>query len=341
MNTEKARIYGVTNYIEKEDAVVMIWNKVTVETTTEATDMLSYLLDEYGVEGIEIEDKIPLSEEDKQAMYIDILPELPPDDGVAYISCYIDDKIDVKDLCRYIEEQLKEMSGYMNTGTGHITIGETEDKDWMNKWKDFFHPFRLEDNIVIQPTWTETAEVRPDDIVVYIDPGTAFGTGSHETTRLCITNLKKYINPDGTTDVLDAGCGSGILSIIAMKLGANKVYGIDIDELAVQASLENLQLNDISRENYEIVKGDVIGDKQFAESVASIGQYDIVVANILADVIVPLSGVIRPFMKKDGVFITSGIIDDKEDAVKEALVNNGFEIVDILYLGEWVSIVAK
>ena len=319
----------------------MIWNKVTIETTTEATDMLSYLLDEYGVEGIEIEDKIPLSEEDKQAMYIDILPELPPDDGVAYISCYIDDKIDVKDLCRYIEEQLKEMSGYMSVGTGNITIGETEDKDWMNKWKDFFHPFRLEDNIVIQPTWTETAEVSPEDIVVHIDPGTAFGTGSHETTRLCITNLKKYIRSDGTTDVLDAGCGSGILSIIAMKLGANKVYGIDIDELAVQASLENLELNDIPRERYEVVRGDVISDKQFAESVARIGQYDIVVANILADVIIPLSGVIRPFMKEDGIFITSGIIDDKETAVKEALVANGFEIIDTIYLGELVSIVAK
>ena len=319
----------------------MKWTRVTVETTTEATDMLSFLLDEYGVEGIEIEDKIPLSEEDKQAMYIDILPELPPDDGVAYISCYVDRKIDVKDLCRYIEEQLKEMSTYMNVGEGKISFGESDDKDWMNRWKDFFHPFRLEDNIVIQPTWTESAEVREGDIVVNIDPGTAFGTGSHETTRLCITNLKKYIKGDGTTDVLDAGCGSGILSIIAMKLGANKVYGIDIDELAVKASLENLELNEIPRDRYEIAKGDVIGDKEFADSVARIGQYDIVVANILADVIVPLSGVIRPFMKTNGVFITSGIIDDKEEIVKQALLENGFEIVDIIYLGEWVSIVAK
>lgn len=318
----------------------MKWTKVTIETTTEATDMLSYLLGEYGVEGIEIEDKIPLSEEDKKAMYIDILPKLPPDDGQADISCYIDDKIDVKDLCRYISGQMQEMSAYMNVGSGKITIGETEDKDWMNKWKDFFHPFRLEDNIIIQPTWTETADVKPEDTVVYIDPGTAFGTGSHETTRLCITNLKKYIRADGTSDVLDAGCGSGILSIIAMKLGANRVYGIDIDELAVKASCENLDLNQIPKEKYEIVRGDVIGDKEFAESVAKIGQYDIVVANILADVIIPLSAVIRPFMKENGVFITSGIIDTKEEAVKAALLANGFEIIETLYLGEWVSIVA-
>jgi ribosomal protein L11 methyltransferase len=153
--------------------------------------------------------------------------------------------------------------------------------------------------------------------------------------------LKKYIRKDGTTDVLDAGCGSGILSIVAMKLGARKVYGIDIDKLAVRASLENLALNGISKDKYTIVQGDIIGDKAFAESVAKIGQYDIVVANILADVIIPLSGVIRPFMKEDGVFITSGIIDMKEEAVKKALLDNGFEILDVLHMGEWVSIVAK
>ncbi|MGN0437559.1 MAG: 50S ribosomal protein L11 methyltransferase [Lachnospiraceae bacterium] len=320
----------------------MKWTKVTVETTTQATDMLSYVLGEYGVEGIEIEDKIPLSEEDKKAMYIDILPELPEDDGVAFISCYIEeDKMPVKDLCQYIGEQLKEMSTYMDVGTGNISIGETEDKDWINNWKEFFHPFRLEDNIVIQPTWTEIMDTKEEDIVVQIDPGTAFGTGSHETTKLCINGLKKYINHNGTTDVLDAGCGSGILSIIAMKLGARKVYGIDIDELAVKASEENLLLNKIPKEQFTIVKGDVIGDEEFAKRVASIGQYDIVVANILADVIIPLSGVIRPFMKENGVFITSGIIDTKEEAVKAALIDNGFDIVDVLHMGEWVSVVAR
>lgn len=320
----------------------MKWTKVTIETTTEATDMLSYILNEYGVEGIEIEDKVPLSEADKKAMFIDILPQLPKDDGVAEISCYIEeDKIPVKELCQYIGEQLKEISAYMNVGTGKLSIGETEDKDWINNWKEFFHPFRLEDNIVIQPTWTENMDAKEDDIVIHIDPGTAFGTGSHETTKLCIHGLKQYIKPDQTTDVLDAGCGSGILSIIAMKLGARRVYGIDIDELAVQASKENLMLNEISEDKFTIVKGDVIGDSKFAKQVASIGQYDIVVANILADVIIPLSGVIRPFMKENGVFITSGIIDTKEEPVKSALLKNGFEIVDVQYMGEWVSIVAR
>lgn len=319
----------------------MKWIKLTIETTTQATDMLSYFLNEKGVEGIEVEDKIPLSEDDKKAMFIDILPELPPDDGVAYISCYVDENTDIEMLQEYIRQELLEMSAYMEVGTGKITIGETEDKDWINNWKDFFHPFRLEDNIVIQPTWTEVYETKKDDIVVHIDPGTAFGTGSHETTRLCIAGLKKYIRKDGSSEVLDAGCGSGILSIIAMKLGAKKVYGIDIDELAVKASIDNLMLNGIDENSFEIVKGDVIGDEEFAKSVAAIGQYDIVVANILADVIIPLSGVIRPFMKEDAVFITSGIIDMKEEAVKRALSENGFEIIEVSHMGEWVSIVAK
>lgn len=319
----------------------MKWTKITIETTTDATDMISYALGEYGVEGIEIEDNIPLSKEDKEAMFIDILPELPPDDGRARISCYVDDKTDVKELCRYIDEQLAEMSSYTDTGTGKILIGETEDKDWMNNWKDFFHPFRLEENIVIQPTWTEKTNVGPKDIVVYIDPGTAFGTGSHETTRLCISGLKQYIKKTGGTSVLDAGCGSGILSIIALKLGARKVYGIDIDELAVKVSRDNLQLNQIAEERYEIVKGDVIGDREFAARAANIEQYDIVVANILADVIIPLSAVIRPFMKEDGVFIASGIINTKEESVKTALLQNGFDIVKVDHMGEWTAIVAK
>ena len=329
----------------------MKWTKITIETTTQATDMLSYVLGEYGVEGIEVEDKIPLSQEEKEAMYIDILPELPPDDGIAYVSCYIDasgqesdntdNRFDLKELCLYIQEQLNDMSSYMEVGTGKISIGETEDKDWINNWKEFFHPFRLEDNIVIQPTWTETADVKDGDIVINIDPGTAFGTGSHETTKLCIGGLKKYISADGSTEVLDAGCGSGILSIIALKLGASKVYGVDIDKLAVEASIENLKLNDIEDDRYEIVEGNIIGDASFADSVEEKGKYDIVVANILADVIIPLSSVVLRFMKPDGVFISSGIIYSKEEEVKNALVENGFEIIETQHMGEWVSFVAK
>lgn len=319
----------------------MKWKKLTIETTTQATDMLSYALGEYGVQGIEVQDKIPLSEADKKAMFIDILPELPPDDGVAYVSCYLDEGMDVAALSEYIREQLEEMSAYMDTGAGRITLGETEDKDWINNWKEFFHPFRLEDNIVIQPTWTENADIKKEDIVVYIDPGTAFGTGSHETTRLCISGLKRYVRAGAGVSVLDLGCGSGILSIIAAKLGAGKIYGVDIDELAVAASRENMERNGVKSDRYEISRGDVIGDKDFADNIAKTGSFDIVIANILADVIIPLSSVVKSFLKKDGVFISSGIIQEKEEAVRAALLANGFEILFTDRLGEWVSFTAR
>ena len=319
----------------------MKWKKFTLQTTTEAVDHISSLFDEIGIQGIEVEDNVPLTESETKGMFIDILPELPPDDGSAKVSFYLDDDDKADEILKQVEEGLEELRRYVDIGEGTLTASETEDKDWINNWKEFFHPFRLEDNIVIQPTWTEIADAKEDDIVIHIDPGTAFGTGSHETTKLCISNLKKYIRTDGSTDVMDAGCGSGILSIIALKLGARKVYGIDIDELAVKASKENLALNDIPEEKYTIVQGNVIEDKEFAQSVASIGKYDIVVANILADVIIPLSAEIRPFMKENGVFITSGIIDMKEQAVKDALLQNGFEIIDVTHMGEWVSIVAK
>ena len=319
----------------------MKWKKLTIETTTQATDMLSYALGEYGVQGIEVQDKIPLSEADKKAMFIDILPELPPDDGVAYVSCYLGEGMDVAALSEYIREQLEEMSAYMDTGAGRITLGETEDKDWINNWKEFFHPFRLEDNIVIQPTWTENADIKKEDIVVYIDPGTAFGTGSHETTRLCISGLKRYVRAGAGLSVLDLGCGSGILSIIAAKLGAGKIYGVDIDELAVAASRENMERNGVKSDRYEISRGDVIGDKDFADNIAKTGSFDIVIANILADVIIPLSSVVKSFLKKDGVFISSGIIQEKEEAVRAALLANGFEILFTDRLGEWVSFTAR
>ena len=317
----------------------MRWIKLSIDTTTEATDMISYALGELGVEGIEVEDKIPLSEADKKAMYIDLLPDvIPDDDGLATISCYLEETIDIEELVSKIKVELADMAEYMNVGTGRIIIGETEDKDWINNWKAFFKPFRLEDNIIIKPTWEELTDVTEEDIIINIDPGTAFGTGSHATTKLCIGQLKKYIKNNHST-VLDAGCGSGILSIIALKLGAKYAYGIDIDEIAVRTSIENMTINEIDDTKMNVVTGDVINDSEFADSIVE--QYDIVVANILADVIIPLSSVVSRFMKEDGVFITSGIINTKEEVVKEALINNKFKVIDTVYMGDWVSIIAK
>lgn len=323
----------------------MIWKKITIETTTEAVDMISYTLGELGVEGIEIEDKVPLSEEDQKAMFIDILPELPPDDGVALISCYIDNpETDVDALVAQIKEALEDMRQYMDIGSGRLTLGETEDKDWINNWKEFFHPFWL-NQILIKPTWIPESEVerKPGDIMIEIDPGTAFGTGAHETTKLCIEQLEKYLT--GKETVFDAGCGSGILSIIAAKLGAGQVFGVDIDPLAVDASYENCRVNHISDQQANFMQGNVIADEAFAEHMAqakgSLPQYDIVVANILADVIIPLSGKVAPYMKPDGIFISSGIIHTKEEGVRQALLANGFEIIETTYMKDWVCFTAK
>lgn len=333
----------------------MKWIKMELKTTTEAVDLVSAMLDELGVEGIEISDFVPLSDEDKQRMFIDILPELPPDDGSAVVSFYLDTDSDIEEWKEKISAGLSELSRFTEVGSGELSVSETEDKDWMNNWKEFFKPFRVDDTIIIKPTWEELTEKSDGDLVVEIDPGTAFGTGAHETTKLCIGNLKKYLKKGDS--VLDVGCGSGILSIISMLLGAGYAAAVDIDPIAVGVTAENAQVNGLPSEvceknesglpvftkktgQIEVTDGNVIGDKALREAVG-LGMYDIVVANILADVIIPLSGVVREFMKPEALFISSGIINMKQEAVENALKQNGFEIVEIVNLGDWVSIVAK
>ncbi len=330
----------------------MKWKKLTIETTTEAVDFISELLTELGIEGIEIEDSIQLTEAEQKQMFIDILPELPEDDGSAKVNCYLEMDQDAEAIREQILEGIEELRMFVEVGSAKITISETEDKDWMNNWKEFFKPFRVDDSIVIKPTWETLDEVRPDDLVIEIDPGTAFGTGAHETTRLCIGNLKKYLKAGDA--LLDLGCGSGILSIIGKKLGADYAVGTDIDVNAVETAKENVQVNgltvhetesgapglDRKSGTIELVAGNVIDDRAFRE-VVGLGCYDVVVANILADIIIPLSAVVAEHMKPGAVFISSGIIDMKAEEVKEALLANGFEIIETVTMKDWVSYVAK
>ena len=323
----------------------MVWTKLSIDTTVEAVDILSAFLDEKGVEGIMIEDNVPLTEEEKKAMFVDIPLVNGEDDGTAKVSCFIDESFDIDTLKADIVAELTRLSAFLPVGSMNITLSNTEDKDWINNWKQFFKPFRLYDNIVIKPTWEELEDVKEDDIVVEIDPGIAFGTGSHETTRLCIGQLKKYLKDNDS--VFDVGSGSGILSIISIFLGAGFVHGMDIDEVAVRASLENREFNHIGEDKLVFTCGNLLdessgkSDIEKALSVNGGKKYDIVVANILADVIIPLSGVVRPLIKENGYFITSGIIDMKEEEVKAALIKNGFEIVDVVHMNDWVSIIAK
>lgn len=316
----------------------MKWKKFTLTTTTEAVDLISSMFDEIGIEGIEIEDNIPLTESETKGMFIDILPELPPDEGVAKVSFYLEPDSDVEAVLGRVEEGLEELSMFVDLGARTIEAGETEDKDWINNWKQYFKPFTVDD-ILIKPTWEEIPPEQKDKLLIQIDPGTAFGTGQHETTQLCIRQLKKYVNPQ--TLLLDVGTGSGILGITALKLGAREVFGTDLDENAIHAVKENLEANQIPGEKFQVLQGNIIDDKNVQEA-AGFEKYDVVVANILADVIILLQKEIPVHMKKGAVFITSGIINSKEEAVKAAFsANDAFEVLEITCQGEWVSVTAR
>lgn len=313
----------------------MKWNKFRLTTTTEAVDLVSGLLAEQGIEGIEIEDNVQLSEEDKKKMFIDILPELPEDDGHAYVIFYMDENMDKDRIITAVREGMEELKDFVNVGPMLIEESVTEDKDWINNWKQYFKPFTIDD-ILIKPTW-EQAEGSGYSMVVDIDPGTSFGTGKHETTQLCIRQLRKYMR--GNETLLDVGCGSGILSIIGKKLGAGSVTGIDVDENAIKASMENAAINQV-QEGMRFYPGNIICEKEIQDK-TGYECYDIVVANILADIIIPLSAVIAPHMKRGGLYITSGIINTKEeDVVKTIEDNKDLEVKEITRQGDWVSVTA-
>ena len=316
----------------------MKWKKFTLTTTTEAIDYLGSMFDEIGIQGMEIEDNVPLTEAETKGMFIDILPELPPDEGVAKVSFYLDDNDDAERILREVKESIEEYRQFVDMGEGTIAASETEDKDWINNWKQYFKPFTV-DNILIKPTWEEIPEEHKDKMLIQIDPGTAFGTGKHETTQLCIRQLEKYVKPG--VKVLDLGTGSGILGITALKLGADYVYGTDLDENAITAVHENLEANQIPEEKFGVIQGNIIDEKEVQDA-AGYECYDIAVANILADIIIMIQKEVPVHIKKGGIFITSGIINMKEQAVKDALAkNDAFEIIETTYQGEWVSITCR
>ena len=315
----------------------MKWKKFTIETTTQAEDFISAMLNELGIDGIEIEDNIPLSEEEQKGMFIDFPPELPEDKGISKVSFYLEESEDTDTILKQVEAGLEEQRNFVEIGTGTITQSETEDVDWINNWKQFFQSFYIDD-ILIKPTWEELKEEDKDKFLIEIDPGVSFGTGKHETTQLCIRQIRKYMKEGDK--VLDVGCGSGILSIVALKLGASHVVGTDLDENCMTSTYENMEVNHLKKELGEFYVGNLIDDTALQEQVGT-EEYDIVVANILADVIIPMAPVIPARLKKDGIFITSGIIDFKENEVKAAIEAAGLTVLEINHQAEWVNITAQ
>lgn len=315
----------------------MKWKSFRLKTTTQAEDIVSSMLADLGVEGVQIEDKIPLTAADKEQMFVDILPETEADDGIAYLSFYLEEDADTESILKNVRQELEEMSEFMDLGECSIEESETEDVDWVNNWKQYFHQFYVDDILII-PSWEEVKPEDEDKMVIHIDPGTAFGTGMHETTQLCIRQIRKHVTPD--TEILDVGCGSGILGMLALKFGAKHSVGTDLDPCAIDATYENMEVNGISKDQYEVMIGNIIDDKAVQDKVGY-ECYDIVVANILADVLVALTPVIVNQLKKGGIYITSGIIDDKEETVVEAVKKAGLEVLEVTYQGEWVSVTAR
>ena len=315
----------------------MKWNKFTLKTRSEVEDIVISTLADVGIEGVEIQDKQPLTESDKQQMFVDIMPDIPDDDGIAYLNFYLDVDENKEKVLADVRAALAEMQEFLDLGECTTTESETEDKDWINNWKQYFKQFYVDDILII-PSWEEVKPEDRDKMIIHIDPGTAFGTGMHETTQLCIRQLKKYVTKD--TELLDVGTGSGILSIIALKLGARHAVGTDLDPCAVPAVEENKEVNGIPVEAFDMMIGNIIDDKEVQDKVGY-EKYDIVTANILADVLVPLTPVIVHQMKPGAVYITSGILDVKEEVVKEAVVAAGLEVVEVTHQGEWVSVTAR
>ena len=326
----------------------MKWKKFKIKTVTDAEDIIISTLYDIGLEGAQIEDKIPLTAAEKEQMFVDILPDGPEDDGIAYLSFFVEEEDDGKLLVNgeetSEEEILERVSGeleglrpFCEVGEGTIAVDETEDIDWINNWKQYFHQFYIDDLLVI-PSWEEIRDEDQGKMVLHIDPGTAFGTGMHETTQLCIRQLKKYVTPE--TVMLDVGTGSGILGILALMFGASRVVGTDLDPCAVDAVQDNLKANRVDPGRFEMMIGNIITEKEVQDRVGY-GCYDIVAANILADVLVALTPVVTAQMKPGAVYIMSGIIDDKETCVTDAVKAAGLELLEVHYQGEWVGVTAR
>lgn len=321
----------------------MNWYKITMSTTIHATDLITAMLYDMDIAGIEVINNVPITEEEKKKMFIDILPEVLEDDETAQIIFYLEKNNNLQKVLRGVKSGVDKLRSFVDVGSGSIDVTVTKDEDWANEWKKYFKAFRVADNIIIKPTWESISnkeKVNKDDIIVEIDPGMAFGTGSHETTKLSIDFLKKYLKPG--QKVLDVGCGSGILSIIANKLGASSVTAIDIDASAVEIARENINLNNISQEEVTLFFANILDRENNNELDRTLDHdYDIVVANILTEVIIELSETIGNYLKPNGYFISSGILYTQSDKVQEAICKNGMEIIEVNTNGDWVCITAR
>ena len=329
----------------------MKWIKIRIKTTTEASDIIISSLYDIGLEGAQIEDNQPLSALEKEQMFVDVLPDRPADDGIAYLNFFIEmcGDADLLVIIGKIKIELNEIKKYIDIGEGSISILETDDLDWINNWKQYFHQFAIDDVLVV-PSWETVSGQEKWAYILRIDPGTAFGTGMHETTQLCIRQLRKHIKRGDF--MLDIGCGSGILAILSLMFGAKQAYGTDLDAGVLAAVKENCLANDIPMGHFKIIIGNIINNEKILKEVGGEESYDIVAANILTETLIPLTAVACRCLKKGGYFITSGIINENDPSLKAeipkkagqvvaAMQSTGMKIEELTYQGEWISITAR
>ena len=307
----------------------MKWTEVQIKTTTEAEEIVTNIMYDLGVTGLAIEDPkdiIAFQQSEEDWDFIDSSLIKQDYEGVI-IKGYFPESEDLIDKIELIRNSIeKNPPGDLNKSLGEVIIAEVYEKDWAEAWKKYYKPIKIGEKIVIRPTW-EKYEETDDEIIIELDPGMAFGTGTHETTTMCIEALEAYVKADDL--VYDIGCGSGILSIVAAKLGAQRVIGVDLDELCTRVSKENISLNKVE-DLIEIKQGNLLD--------VVCGKADIIVSNIIAEVIVDMIGSLKDYLKTEGIFIASGIIAEKIDMVEKALIENGFKILGTKVMGEWVSI---
>ncbi len=322
----------------------MNWTEVKIYTTTGGIEIINGALINLGIDDAVIEDAGVFDD----FIHNDTLNWDYYDEELAEMknceSCikvYLSDDNQGKSLFKEIEkfiDGLKEEYKDIDLGRLEIETQILNDEDWANNWKQYFKPFTVSDKIIIKPTWEELSEPVEDKIVLEIDPGMSFGTGQHHTTRLCIEQMIKHVQKD--TDVLDMGCGSGILSIAALLLGAKRATGVDIDENAVKTAKENAELNDIFEDRLALYCGDVTEDEDLQRKIG-FEKYDMIVVNIIAQIIMGMSSTFPKFLKKGGLIIASGIIKKYVDDVVRNFEGLGFEIMEINESDEWVSVTAK
>lgn len=332
----------------------MKWMRFRVRTRTGAEDLLVSMMEDIGLCGAQIEDHVPLTSEEKEQMFVDILPDAGEDDGTAVLSFFLEETEDGKlsvdgrecspgEIRDRMLRVIEEARVFLDVGEGTVAVDETEDVDWINNWKQYFHQFWIDDILVI-PSWEEPEQVKEDGqvrtprLIFHIDPGTAFGTGMHETTQLCVRALRKHITPE--TVLLDVGTGSGILALLALKLGVRRAVGTDLDPCAPPAIEDNIRANGVDPAKFEVLLGNLIDDPAVQKRVGE-GIYDVVLANILPDVLIPLTPRAVRCLKPGGVYITSGILLERAESVADAMRREGMQILETAEQGEWCCVIGK